>query len=234
LPSLSDLLYRTVDGVFAVDSKQRIVLFNAACGHLLGIPPKDVLGTRCCGLLKGITPLGEPFCQERCCVADLTKGGRAPHTFPLRVRSSDGHELKLWVSIILVPSSNDDSWLCVHLLRREAPLNILEAFDDMSSGPGFDDRTSRDIATAERPSPGSLTSRERTVVELLAEGLSTATIARILGIQPVTVRNHLQHIQTKLNVHSKVEIVTYAYRHNLIQRPAGVSATDPKEAGLSA
>ncbi len=62
-----------------------------------------------------------------------------------------------------------------------------------------------------------LTPRQRMVVELLAEGLSTVAIAKVLGIRLVTVRNHIQHIQAKLGVHSRAETVAYAYRHNLVE-----------------
>jgi len=60
-----------------------------------------------------------------------------------------------------------------------------------------------------------LTSREQEVYRLLAEGLPVSTISQQLHISPVTVRNHLQHIMGKLALHSQVEAVAYAYRHNL-------------------
>jgi len=127
LPNLSDLLYRAVDGVFAVDTRQRIVLWNAACSQLLGISPKKALGRNCFEVLQGLSPMGRPFCQYRCNVAGLINGCRATRVFPIHIRSSDDQDLKLWVNIILVPSLGDDSWICMHLLRRNAPLNVLDA-----------------------------------------------------------------------------------------------------------
>jgi DNA-binding CsgD family transcriptional regulator len=41
-------------------------------------------------------------------------------------------------------------------------------------------------------------------------------MSQLLNISPVTVRNHIRHIEVKLDVHSKLEAVVYAYRHNLI------------------
>jgi two-component system nitrate/nitrite response regulator NarL len=64
--------------------------------------------------------------------------------------------------------------------------------------------------------PVALTAREQEVLRCLARGLSTAAIARKLSISPVTVRNHIQSILQRLDVHSKLAAVVYAYRHDLI------------------
>jgi len=37
-----------------------------------------------------------------------------------------------------------------------------------------------------------------------------------MRISMVTVRNHVQHIEATLAVHSQAEVVAYAYRHNLV------------------
>ena len=54
------------------------------------------------------------------------------------------------------------------------------------------------------------------MLRCLARGISTAGIARKLKIAPVTVRNHIQSILQRLDVHSKLAAVVYAYRHELI------------------
>jgi two-component system nitrate/nitrite response regulator NarL len=46
--------------------------------------------------------------------------------------------------------------------------------------------------------------------------MSTAGIAKKLAIAPVTVRNHIQSILQRLDVHSKLAAVVYAYRHQPI------------------
>ncbi|MFV1973271.1 MAG: response regulator transcription factor [Thiohalobacterales bacterium] len=71
-----------------------------------------------------------------------------------------------------------------------------------------------------RPSPASissLTAREQEILQLLAEGLAVPVMSQLLNVSRVTVRNHLQHIQAKLGVHSQSETVAYAYRNNLVQ-----------------
>lgn len=63
-----------------------------------------------------------------------------------------------------------------------------------------------------------LTSREREILGLLAQGQSTPTIAKQLFISPATVRNHIQSILNKLEAHSKLEAVTIAVRDGIIER----------------
>lgn len=52
-----------------------------------------------------------------------------------------------------------------------------------------------------------LSPRERDVIEMLREGLGTASIANALGVTRNTVRSHVQRILTKLQVHSRLEAV---------------------------
>ncbi|HHC08661.1 MAG TPA: response regulator transcription factor [Actinobacteria bacterium] len=58
-----------------------------------------------------------------------------------------------------------------------------------------------------------LTPREREVLGLLAEGKSGGEIAEELYVSPTTVRNHVQHILGKLEVHSRVEAVALYLRN---------------------
>jgi DNA-binding NarL/FixJ family response regulator len=62
----------------------------------------------------------------------------------------------------------------------------------------------------------SLTRREKQVMCLLAEGLSTTEIAEKLFISRKTVENHRSNILSKLDLHSTVELVRYAARYGLI------------------
>ena len=51
---------------------------------------------------------------------------------------------------------------------------------------------------------------------LLATGLDNAKIADVMGISVTTVRNHIDHVLTKLGVHSKLEAVVFAARHEIV------------------
>ncbi|MEX0846605.1 MAG: response regulator transcription factor [Ilumatobacteraceae bacterium] len=70
--------------------------------------------------------------------------------------------------------------------------------------------------------PGSvnaeaLTTRENEVLRRLADGLTTEQIAADLFVSVNTVRNHVNNIIRKLNVHSRLEAVSYALRKGLIR-----------------
>ena len=62
----------------------------------------------------------------------------------------------------------------------------------------------------------SLSKREVEVLEQLSKGLSYTLIADNLFLSPSTVRKHIENIYKKLQVHSKIEAVQKAKRHNII------------------
>jgi DNA-binding NarL/FixJ family response regulator len=63
-----------------------------------------------------------------------------------------------------------------------------------------------------------LTQREHEILRLLAEGLDNRGIAARLGIGYVTVRSHLRNLSSKLNAHSKLEVLARAAELRLIER----------------
>ena len=60
------------------------------------------------------------------------------------------------------------------------------------------------------------TPREREVLMLMASGLDNKTIGKELGLRSTTVRSYVQDILEKLDVHSKLEAVVTAARHDLL------------------
>jgi DNA-binding NarL/FixJ family response regulator len=67
------------------------------------------------------------------------------------------------------------------------------------------------------PSSAELTEREIEVLQLVAEGLPPAEVARRLVISPKTVSSHVQRILTKLDVHTRAQAVAVAYEAGLIR-----------------
>jgi DNA-binding NarL/FixJ family response regulator len=61
-----------------------------------------------------------------------------------------------------------------------------------------------------------LTSREREVLQLIAEGKTNKEIAAALNLSVYTVDAHRGRIMEKLNLHSTGEIVRFAMRNGLI------------------
>ena len=74
-------------------------------------------------------------------------------------------------------------------------------------------------ATRQKPDVGSdLTERELQVLALLVKGLSNEEIGAHLGISMATTKYHLSNIYSKLGAKSRVEAVTMALEHKLVDR----------------
>ncbi len=72
------------------------------------------------------------------------------------------------------------------------------------------------VATSSASLP-ELTSREREVLQLVAEGKTSKEIADKLGIAMKTAESHRTHIMEKLAIHDIAGLVRYAIRHGLVQ-----------------
>ena len=62
-----------------------------------------------------------------------------------------------------------------------------------------------------------ISSREREVIQLVAEGKSNKDVANTLNISVKTVETHRARIMAKLEIHSVSELVRYAIRNGIIQ-----------------
>jgi DNA-binding NarL/FixJ family response regulator len=60
-----------------------------------------------------------------------------------------------------------------------------------------------------------LSAREREVLQLLAEGNTTKSIAASLNVSTKTIETHRQQIMEKLNLHSVAELTKYAVKEGL-------------------
>jgi DNA-binding NarL/FixJ family response regulator len=56
-----------------------------------------------------------------------------------------------------------------------------------------------------------ITSREREVIALIADGKSNKEIAQDLSIAPHTVKSHVRNVMEKLALHSRLQIAAYAH-----------------------
>jgi two-component system, NarL family, response regulator NreC len=113
-----------------------------------------------------------------------------------------------------------------YLLKDSAEGDLIDAIRVVSEGKAFfspevsrmlvEDYV-REIKTrGAQDSYELLTSREREVLHLLAEGKSNKDIATLLNLSQYTVETHRRNIQEKLNLHSLAELILYAVRKGVI------------------
>jgi DNA-binding NarL/FixJ family response regulator len=69
----------------------------------------------------------------------------------------------------------------------------------------------------------SVTGRELAVLKLIARGMTNGEIAVALDLAPSSVKTHVGHLLAKLGMTDRVQLVVFAYEHELV-RP-GVEAT---------
>jgi len=62
----------------------------------------------------------------------------------------------------------------------------------------------------------ALSMREREVLVQLARGLSIKQVAAVLSLSRKTVDNHTQRLMAKLNIHTRSELVVFAFREKLV------------------
>lgn len=65
-----------------------------------------------------------------------------------------------------------------------------------------------------------LTPREREVLALVGQGLTTGAVADRLGCAPATARKHVEHLHAKLMTHDRVSLVMAGQQLGVIPAPA--------------
>jgi two-component system response regulator NreC len=111
--------------------------------------------------------------------------------------------------------------------KRAAPEELISAIEAASQGEVYlYPSLAKALVTdyLERPGEGleqtkmdELTEREREVLGLLAEGFTNEQIAEKLVISKHTVARHRENLMSKLNLHSRSELVKYAIRRGIIE-----------------
>ena len=109
-----------------------------------------------------------------------------------------------------------------YVLKSKAAPDLLSAIREvLRGGVYFTGGTSRDhvhACLAPGPPPSeTLTTRERQVLQLVAEGKTTKEAAAILTISAKTADSHRQRIMKKLNAHCTADLVRYAVRRGVVR-----------------
>ncbi len=119
-----------------------------------------------------------------------------------------------------------------YVLKDSPAAQLVAAIRDVYRGGSYlsprmlsqlvDDFRSR-IKTAHRlPRFATLTTREKEVLKLLAEGNSVKEIACSLNLSVKTVEAHKFNLMRKLDIHNKAQLVQYAIQKKIIKIPIAV------------
>ena len=109
-----------------------------------------------------------------------------------------------------------------YVLKSQSVSDVVQAIRDVTRGKLYVSPTISEVVVSayrgERRLPADLlTTREREVLQLVAEGKSTKMIAEILGIAQKTAESHRSHLMVKLGIHQVAGLVRYAVRRGLVQ-----------------
>jgi PAS domain S-box-containing protein len=212
-----EILESTADAGFASDEEGRIVAWNRPAERLLGYKAEQVLGKPCHQILCGMDVFGNRYCDEDCSVIKMIRRKEPVCSFELDLRKASGSLLRAVCSILVVRGPRSRQFTTIHLLQQAHPRPETEELLRRIRARAGDAPPApmSDSAAVPAASP-ALTDRELEVLRMLAGGSSTPEVADSLFISVTTVRTHVQNILRKLDVHSKVQAVSFALRNRLI------------------
>ena len=114
-----------------------------------------------------------------------------------------------------------------YIMKSDADENLITAVERLrehkpfltSTVTGFvlDDFVRRKDGAQAEFSAAGVTSREREIIQLVAEGLSSKETASKLGVSVKTIEAHRANIMRKLQLRSVSDLVRYAIRNNIVQ-----------------
>lgn len=214
---LIEALRDAADGAFVIDDELRILYWNKAAEAILGFDSDDVAGLFCYQLLHGYDEGKHLICRAKCQVAKLVLRSKPVPNYNLHVTTKNGDNRWLNMSVFTyMMRDNNDKRVIVHLFHdlnhKEVDemvlshlVDVVRRYQDIPQKSGAEMELRLDV----------LTPREGEILSLLAKGNGTQDIATLLSISPSTVRNHIQHILQKLHVHTRLEAVAIAIKHDL-------------------
>ena len=109
-----------------------------------------------------------------------------------------------------------------YVVKSQASGDLVRAINEVQRGmtylsPGVSETVVQAFLSKAAMPRDPLTSREREVLQLVAEGKSTKEIAQLLAISFKTAESHRTRIMKKTDIHETAGLVRYAVRRGLIQ-----------------
>ena len=111
---------------------------------------------------------------------------------------------------------------CGYLLKSDASKSLMEAVESVANHePYFTTKVAATLLSSFLAQPKRsvtpISGRERSVVQLIAEGYTSKEVGELLHISRKTVESHRASVMHKLNLSSSAALVRYAIRNRIIE-----------------
>lgn len=161
-------------------------------------------------------------------IMDLNLPGMSGHDAIRRIAASTP---RTQVLVLTISTSEDDvveavlAGACGYLLKDASISDILTGVRAAAAGESMvSPRMAKTLLEQmrqhervdTRPTVNDLSTREKEVLRLVAEGKDNATIAQELFISPYTVKNHISNILLKLQVENRIQAAVRAVSDSMI------------------
>lgn len=133
------------------------------------------------------------------------------------------------IAVVILSMHDDEEFVAraleygasAYVLKESAKEQFLAAVQAAASGelylgPGISRAAISQIGRGDRDGYEQLTTREREILKLIAEGRTNNQIARDLGIAVKTVITHRMNLMRKLDIHDQVTLTKFAIRKGLV------------------
>ncbi len=109
-----------------------------------------------------------------------------------------------------------DSGAKGYVLKEAPHETLVRAIEKVAAGEGYIDPALMPAFLSGRDKDDMLTTREREILQLLADGMSNSDVASRLFISQETVKSHVRHILAKLEADTRTHAVAIALREAII------------------
>jgi DNA-binding CsgD family transcriptional regulator len=179
--------------MFTFDGEQRVRSWNRAAEELTGLAAEDAIGRPCWEVICAHDDAGHVICHTGCSFHRLLRE-RWPVSPPtLMIRTATGRRR---VQVPMVTIEDGELFAAV----------MVEATAPAETAP----------VVVEDDPPPDLTTRQATVLAMLADGKPARVIAAELQLSEMTVRNHIRAVLRALECNSQLAAVAKARRVGLV------------------
>jgi PAS domain S-box-containing protein len=218
----SVVMSEVADGVFTQDGAGLLTYMNQAASNMLGWSASQLRGRRMHDVIHFQKLDGTPVRADECPLLTQATHGRVVRTIGEAFTRRDGSIFPVAYSAVPLHIGSRSEGIAVvfrNIDRAETHSNMIRVPYHAETAISLADfrgvLTKLQTTSMVSRRDVQLTPREVEVLTCLMEGLSNRLVAERLGVSSNTVRNHVQRILWKLNVHSKLEAVVVANRDGL-------------------